>query len=188
MSRRAAAFALGVAVAILIGGLAVWLLGGHGRRGRRLGPRLVETGVDRVSLLADLYFPGDGSSLKPERRELAVTRSPKDQVRKVVEALLAGPTAPGLARPLPKEVALGSVLLGSDGVAYVDLQWANHDQPPAAGSDAELQMVYSVVDSIALNVPQAPRVVLLWNGAQRQTFCGHLDTSRPLEPMRELLR
>lgn len=188
MSRRAAAFALGLALALLIGGLAVWLLGGHGRRARRLGPRLVDTGAEHVSLLADLYFPADGGALKVERRELAVSRSPKDQVRKVVEALLAGPKAPGLVRPLPKEVALGSVLLGGDGVAYVDLQWASHDEPPAAGSDAELQMIYSLVDSIALNVPQAPRVVLLWNGVQRQTFSGHLDTSRPLVPIRELVR
>jgi germination protein M len=140
-----------------------------------------------VSLLADLYFPA-GDALKPERRELAVTRQPRDQVRKVVEALLAGPTAPGLVRPYPKEVTLGSVLLGDDGVAYVDLQWANHDDPPAAGSDAEMQMVYSIVDSIALNIPQAQQVVLLWNGAQRQTFSGHLDTSQPLVPLPDLAR
>jgi len=188
MSRRAAAFALGLAVALLAGSLAVWYLTGHGRRGRSSGPRLVETGEAKVALLADLYFPADGSTLKAERRELAITRAPKDQVRKVIEALLAGPTGAGLVRPLPKEVSLGSVLLRDDGVAYVDLRWASHDDPPPAGSDAELQMVYSLVDSIALNVPQAQRVVLLWNGTQRQTFSGHLDTSRPLVPMRDLVR
>lgn len=187
MSRRAAAIALGIALVVLLGGLGVWFFGGHARRGRQTGPRLVETGGDRMSLLADLYFPA-GDALKAERRELAVTRQPRDQVRKVVEALLAGPTAPGLVRPFPKEVALGSVLLGSDGVAYVDLQWANHDDPPAAGSDAEMQMVYSIVDSIALNVREAQQVVLLWNGAQRQTFSGHLDTSQPLVPLRDMAR
>jgi len=187
MSRRAATIALAVALVVLVGGLAVWLFSGRVHRGRQSGPRLVETGGDRMSLLADLYFPA-GDALKAERRELAVTRQPRDQVRKIVEALLAGPTAPGLARPFPKEVALGSVLLGNDGVAYVDLQWANHDDPPAAGSDAEMQMVYSIVDSIALNIPQAQQVVLLWNGAQRQTFSGHLDTSQPLVPMRDMAR
>jgi len=29
--------------------------------------------------------------------------------------------------------------------------------------------------------------VLLWNGTQRVTFSGHLDTSRPLVPDRSLL-
>ncbi len=38
-----------------------------------------------------------------------------------------------------------------------------------------------------MNVPQATRVALLWNGTQRLTFSGHLDTSRPLFPDRALL-
>jgi hypothetical protein len=42
--------------------------------------------------------------------------------------------------------------------------------------------VYSLVNSVALNVPAARRVALLWNGTQRQSFAGHLDTSRPLAP------
>jgi hypothetical protein len=44
-----------------------------------------------------------------------------------------------------------------------------------------------VVDSIVLGVPQASRVVLLWNGSQRETFSGHLDLSVPLVPDRGLL-
>jgi hypothetical protein len=43
------------------------------------------------------------------------------------------------------------------------------------------------VNSLALNVPQVVRVVLLWNGTQRVTFSGHLDTSRPLVADRTLL-
>ena len=65
--------------------------------------------------------------------------------------------------------------------------WADHADPPAGGSTAEMQCVYSLVNSIALNVPQAPRVVLLWNGLQRPSFAGHLDTGAPLTPLRELI-
>jgi hypothetical protein len=36
-------------------------------------------------------------------------------------------------------------------------------------------------------VPQASRVVLLWNGIQRESFSGHLDLSRPLTPDRSLV-
>ena len=31
-----------------------------------------------------------------------------------------------------------------------------------------------------LNVGEARAVVLLWNGRQRKSFAGHLDTARPL--------
>jgi hypothetical protein len=84
-------------------------------------------------------------------------------------------------------VTLGSVQLTADGTAYLDLRWADHDDPPPGGSDAEMQEVYSLVDSVALNIPEAHRVVLLWNGTQRVSFSGHLDTSRPLLPDRNLI-
>jgi hypothetical protein len=35
---------------------------------------------------------------------------------------------------------------------------------------------------VALNIPEARRVILLWNGVQPQTLCGHLDLTRPLLP------
>ena len=99
----------------------------------------------------------------------------------------AAPNASGLVRPLPPEVKLGDVQLSADGTAFVDLRWPGHDDPPESGSTAEMQRVYSLVDSVALNVPQVNRVVLLWNGTQRITFSGHLDTSRPLVADRSLL-
>jgi hypothetical protein len=90
-------------------------------------------------------------------------------------------------RPFPPEVKLGGVELAADGTAFVELRWPDHDDPPESGSTEEIQRVYSLVDSVALNVPQVHRVVLLWNGTQRITFAGHLDTSRPLLPDRTLL-
>ena len=40
--------------------------------------------------------------------------------------------------------------------------------------------VYSIVNTVLLNIPEISAVVLLNNGQQRPTFAGHLDTSRPL--------
>lgn len=183
MSRRAASFILGFALALLVGaGLWWWL---SGRTGRRFGGETQETASQAGEQVGfALYFPSDSGELRPEPRELKVTEAPKDRIRKVVEALLAGPKGAGLARPFPEGVTLGSVQLSKDGTAYVELRWENHPDPPPGGSTEEIQRVYSVVDSVALNVPQVYRVVLLWNGAQRETFSGHLDLSRPLLPDR----
>ena len=107
--------------------------------------------------------------------------------RPATPASPADPGTPGVARPFPPEVKLGGVELSADGTAFVDLRWPDHEDPPESGSTEEMQRVYSLVDSVALNVPQVSRVVLLWNGTQRITFSGHLDTSRPLVPDRTLL-
>jgi Sporulation and spore germination len=221
MSRRAAGWILAVALLLVIGGLAWWWQAGHGGgRAARRGAAEGETGAATERHAFDLYFPASGGGLRSERRELQVSEAPKDRIRKVLEALLAGPAgaagaatgapgvgapgaspagtgggaaaAPGaspagLVRPLPPEVKLGSVELSADGTAFVDLRWPDREDPPESGSTEEIQRVYSLVDSVALNVPQVNRVVLLWNGTQRITFSGHLDTSRPLLPDRTLL-
>jgi Sporulation and spore germination len=225
MSRRAAGWILATALLLVLGSLAWWWRSGRG--GGRAG--LAGPGEDAAAGAVaerqafELYFPAGGGGLRAERRELLVSDAPKDRMRKLVEALLAGPAAGtgpgapggagpaaapgagsaagaapapsapparsggGLVRPFPPDVKLGSVQLLADGTAYVDLRWPGHEEPPESGSTEEIQRVYSVVDSLALNVPQVSRVVLLWNGTQRITFGGHLDTSRPLLPDRTLL-
>jgi len=185
MSRRAASFVLGLALALLLGGGLWWWL--SGRPSRHAGGAAGTAGQKSEPVSFNLYFPAGGGGLRAESRALQVSQDPKDRIRKVVEALLAGPKAPGLARPFPEGVTLGPVLLGPDGTAYVDLRWENHPDPPAGGSTEEIQRIYSVVNSIGLDVPQASRVVLLWNGGQRETFSGHLDLSVPLVPDRGLL-
>jgi spore germination protein GerM len=198
MSRRAAGWVLAVALLLVIGGLAWWWqVGRGGGRAARHGAAEGEAGGAATERHAfDLYFPASGGGLRSERRELQVSESPRDRTRKMLEALLAGPaagvaapaaTGSGLVRPFPPEVKLGGVELSADGTAFVDLRWPDHEDPPESGSTEEIQRVYSVVDSVALNVPQVTRVVLLWNGTQRITFSGHLDTSRPLLPDRTLL-
>jgi len=189
MSRRAAGIVLGAALLLVAAGLAWWWAGGRLRRlggSAGSGAGAAVPAGPQTTFAVDLYFPVE-TGLRPERRNLTGSDTPKDRIRKIVQALLAGPGAAGLVRPLPPGVEVGAVELTPEGVAYLDLRWAEHDDPPPGGSDAEMQAVYSLVDSIALNVPEARRVVLLWNGTQRVTFSGHLDTSRPLSPDRSLI-
>ena len=210
MSRHAAGWVLAAALLLVIGGLAWWWQAGRGGgRAARRGADEGAAGAATERHAFDLYFPASGGGLRSERRELQVSEAPKDRIRKVLEALLSGPAAApaaaprpsstgaaaaapgespaGLVRPFPPEVKLGSVELSADGTAFVDLRWPDREDPPESGSTEEIQRVYSLVDSLALNVPQVNRVVLLWNGTQRITFSGHLDTSRPLLPDRTLL-
>lgn len=83
-----------------------------------------------------------------------------------------------------------------DGVAYVDLTMTEAGdgrgeragagrsalvlERPAMGLTEELLAVYSVVNSLTANSLGIDRVVLMWNGEQRPTFAGHVDTTRPL--------
>lgn len=179
MNRRAAAFILGLALALLAGGVLWWWLqgrdGGSGTAGRAAGPDAKPAPVP-----FELWVP-DGIGLRVERRELQVTSAPKDRIRRITEALLA--PRPDKSRLFPEGVALAGVQLSKEGTVYLNLVWEGHEEPPPSGSTEEMQRVYSLVNSITTNVPEARQVVLLWNGLQRLSFAGHLDTSRPLPPM-----
>lgn len=136
--------------------------------------------------VADLYFPA-AAGLTVERRALEPVEGAEAQVRALVEALLAGPDGDELVAPFPEGVTLSRVVVDAAGNAYVDLEAPEGGAPPASGSMQEMQTVYSLVNTIALNVPGVRRVALLWNGVQRESYAGHLDTSAPLGPRPDMV-
>jgi len=200
MSRRAAAITIAVVCLAALAALGWWRFAGRAAREARL-PESAAAPAPNASPTATpdpgagelpawsvrIYFPGSDGLLYPETRELHAADDPQQRLRALLAAVLAGPEDTALQPPLPHGVEIDAAFLGTDGVAYLALRSADHPAPPSAGSQYEMTSIYSLVDSIALNVDGAKRVVLLWNGSQLESFGGHLDTSRPLEPDTSLL-
>lgn len=173
-------------------------------------PTAADAEATREPIPVDLYFPNRGSRLTIERRLLNAGGDPESRIRAIIALLQRGPEDPALSAPLPPDLELLAVYLGDDGVAYLDFGLpqqapSSTEAPPAdAGSTAasappgpavlqtygstqEMQAVYSLVNSLVTNLPEVGWVVLLWNGMQRPTFAGHLDTSRPLAAKLDLV-
>lgn len=129
-----------------------------------------------------LYFPGPGGRLMREPREIPGAAGASELATHVVEALLAGPSSEPPYRPFPADVTVGDVQVAPDGTAFVDLRCTTSPSPPFAGTTTELLVLYSLVNSVVENVPEARALVVLWNGRQPRTFGGHVDTTRPLHP------
>ena len=144
-------------------------------------------GPTETATVSLLFLGGDGF-LHAESREVALPLTADGRVATVVAALLAGPRGKGLVAPLPAGVAVADAYVDAQGVAYVDLAAKDLPAPPASGSALELVRVYSLVDTVLANEPRARSVVLLWNGVQRTTFAGHVDTSVPLREDRQWVR
>jgi germination protein M len=135
-----------------------------------------------------LVFPDQGGWLRLETRPMMLPAESQARAREVLAALLEGPHASGLIAPFPQGVELADVFVDPQGVAYVDFQSAELAHPPGSGSRLELLRVYSIADTVLLNVEGVRGVVLLWNGVQRPTLAGHVDLTRPLTLDLELLR
>ena len=135
----------------------------------------------------DLYFPGAGGRLYAEQRDLPASGEVNQRIAELVSALLAGPRAAATHSPLPEGVSLRKVYLIDGGTVFLDLESPDGAPPPPSGSWREMQTVYSLVDTVLLNVAEAEQLVLLWNGRQLETFAGHLDTMRPLTAQPDLI-
>ena len=138
-----------------------------------------------------LYLPDVRGALSAQEVALGVP-SPGDEAlatetaqagQALVQALLEA-EGDGLLPAVPGEVSVERIELGANGVAYVDLGGT----PLALGTRGELLSVYSLVNTVAMNLGSVNSVVLLWNGNQRETFAGHIDTTRSLKPRPQLVR
>lgn len=191
MKRSWAAWTIGLAVAIALAA-GLWLL-----RSRRAAPSpaeplpaaqslpspapaLAPPSVVEETWTARLFLPAANDLLLAQEAPVVSASGARARAAGVVAALLAvAPVAPRVA-VFPPEVKLGKLLLLEDGTVIVDLRTDPIAEPPQSGSTVEQLRIYAVVNSVLRNVEEAKRVVLLWNGVQRPSFAGHVDTGHPL--------
>ncbi len=181
MSRRAATALVAVCAAVLIGAFLLW------RRPAPAPPPATPSGeaprLAAPALLpfrARLWLPSADGRLAAAELDLVSEERPEARAAAALGALLALAPEPPLAPVFPAPVAVHKVLLGGDGLLYVDLRPADGGAPAGAGSTEELQRVYAIVHTALEAAPEVRGVVLLWNGVQRRSLAGHVDTARPL--------
>lgn len=138
----------------------------------------VETpSVEKVEIY--LYF-GDsqGRYLTAEKR---IIDRPADAVafgRRILTVLLDGPEQGG-SPTLPGGVGLRAFHI-SDGAAFVDFESGSFDRHPG-GVKTELLSIYSIVNTLVLNVEEIRTVKILIGGQEPATLAGHVDLSHPFE-------
>jgi spore germination protein GerM len=122
-----------------------------------------------------LYFPSSSNQgkLVAEGRSMTMAANDSDRIRQIVLALIAGPTQGG-GRPLPPSADVRAVFLTPDGTAYLDLS-SSALSGFLPGIESETLAVYSIVDSLAANVPAVKKVKILVQGQEAETLDGHAD-------------
>jgi spore germination protein GerM len=101
------------------------------------------------------------------------------QCKKLVQALISGPET-GLKPTIPPQTRLLALYVTEKGIAYVDFDQAvrkNH----AGGTLSELLTIYSVVNTLCLNVSDIYAVKILVDGREGKTLSGHIDIQKPFK-------
>lgn len=127
-----------------------------------------------------LYFTGsDRSYLTGEERVIDISDDPAVFARNIVKALIMGPRGE-LTRTVPAGTSINALYVTQDGTAFIDLSREVTGEHPG-GMLTEMMTVYSIVNSIVLNVPQIDTVKFLINGREASTLAGHISLHSPFK-------
>ena len=97
--------------------------------------------------------------------------------RQLIEALIQGPSS-GLTRTIPATTELRAIYI-DDKTAYIDLTREVAVSHPG-GIFSELMTIYSIVNTLVLNVNEVDQVKILIAGQDAETLSGHIDIRFPL--------
>ena len=129
-----------------------------------------------------LFFPGqEDAKLRPEERDIVRPAGPGASLRAIFGELQRGPTRPGLIAAIPPRIQLRNAFLLPEGEAVLDLAV---DAGLSFGSNEELSIIASLVDTTLQNVADTTHVRILVNGEPAETLGGHVDLTRPLAYLR----
>lgn len=129
--------------------------------------------------VAHLYFADvKRPFLVAEARVMANPGDPMAFGRQLVLELIKGSERGNLAT-IPKGTRLRSFFLIGDGTAVVDFSTHLRENHPGSCRGEQLTL-FSVVNSLILNVSEIGRVMILIDGAEIQTLTGHIPLDFPL--------
>lgn len=141
----------------------------------RLNEAALQPGTGAIKSVT-LYFPSpDQVKLLQESRPIPMAASETDRIRQILLALIEGPHS-SKTRALSPSTDIRAVFLDTDGTAYLDFSNTMlADFTPGIAS--ETLVVYSIVNSLAANIPTLKRVKILLQGQEVETLDGHADLS-----------
>jgi len=149
-------------------------------------PRPADLGSFRTTPVHLYFSDRNYRFLTAEERALKSQQGPEFLAKSIVEALIRGPQQ-GLVRTLPEETAVRAVYLIPEGICYVDLTPDVVENHPG-GIKSELMSIYSIVNSLVLNVTEIEAVKILINGDESMTLAGHIDLQIPIKANMLLIR
>ena len=129
-----------------------------------------------------LFYEGPDMLLVREVRNVALPENPAGALSIVARELLKGSSNAGVPHIFPNDTVVRATFLLPDGTAFIDLGGPTIAQGWGTGSHEELMAVYSVVQTVTTNFPDAKRVRILINDEPAETLAGHVNLSRALLP------
>jgi Sporulation and spore germination len=134
-----------------------------------------------------VFYEAPTMLLTSETRSVALPENPAGALSVVVRELIKGSSNPSLPQLFPADTVVRGAFLLPDGTAFVDLGGPTLAGGWGTGTHRELMAIYSVVQTVTANFPEAKRVRILINDEPAETMAGHVSLAHALTPMPSLV-
>ncbi len=134
-----------------------------------------------------LYFADkENAHLMSEERVVFHSNDPAELGQVIIEELIKGPDK-GLMQTIPANTVLNAFYVAKTGTAFIDLSEGIKENHPG-GAHMESMTIYSIVNSLVLNIPEIRKVKILIQGREAMTLAGHIDLRFPFKANMILVR
>ena len=117
---------------------------------------------------ANTYLTGEARAI-----ENKTTEDPTWYGRRIISALIDGSRG-SLIPTIPERTKLKAFFIDDDRTAYIDMNKAIKTDH-LGGIQSEMLTVYSIVNTLVLNIDEIRSVKLLVDGQEAATLVGHVD-------------
>lgn len=122
------------------------------------------------------YANLEKTHLRSVKRQFAASLDSQELAVEIVHAVIAGPMNKDAGPTWPDTVKINAVFILPDQSAYIDLD-LDAKSVRFMDTRGELLAVYSMVNSLTVNIPEIKRVKFLIKGDDAATLAGHIDLS-----------
>ena len=123
--------------------------------------------------------------LIPEKRFIPRENGLEEQAQEMVKALLSG-SKTGLVNTFPTNAEVQDVRIEGGDMLVVNFSESLVTNHPG-GSTAEMATVYSLTNTLTVNMPAIKKVKILIGGKERESLKGHIGLKNPFSINRELI-
>jgi len=129
-----------------------------------------------------IFFPAaSGETLLTAEDEMIFKSSELgNRAKQILQKIQDGPHDEKMVPSLPKDTKLQDLFISEQGIAFIDFSNAIAANHPG-GVLNELATIYSIVNSLAYNLPEIKQVKILIGGVEKETLAGHCLLLLPLE-------
>ena len=120
------------------------------------------------------YADKQKTALKSVKKKFASTLDSHSLGLEILASLIKGPQSGHLEATWPKGTIINSFFITDEGKAYIDLS-PEPGMIEKMDTQGELLAIYSIVNSLTLNISKIKMVKLLIRGKDALTLAGHID-------------